>query len=325
MSIVRSLIAFVFVGLACLTSGLRNRVDRAPSPYEGWQKGKTDLVCMKKWSKGWVGYSEHKYCLVDLNKVVQASKKGVKTKTYKMTFSKSWGPCESEFDTSMKLCSLKGKQDVRVSYSTKVDVAKACMVRDKVFKPDGKTPIPVLTAAVHAIECNRMIDRKPKIMGKFATTSTTTTTASTTSVVTTTVPTAEISAITDVSEKDGTEGSVDEDEVDVSEESSDPEDELDEIIDEVSTTIEDVTEDASEEVNTSEESDEESDEQSDEESDNEESDEASDEEADEQSDEESDNLEFEVDKDEDQEPAQSVDVDHEELVDAVEKENLNQD
>merc|ERR1712061_629727 len=117
---------------------------------------------MGKWEKNKKLVSFDKYCLVDLdeihnelwNREEEYSELSTRTEGYQMKLL-GMGNCESKMKKgSMRLCSLKGTpgQDVRLSYSSKVYVPKACMHRTQSDDPDLKG-VDILTAAVSLSEC----------------------------------------------------------------------------------------------------------------------------------------------------------------------------
>merc|ERR1712217_473240 len=97
--------------------------------YKGWEIGKKQLVCMKKWEKNKKLVSFDKYCLVDLdeihnelwNREEEYSELSTRTKGYSMKLF-GMGKCGSIMSKSvLGLCSLKGTpgEDVRLSYSSR--------------------------------------------------------------------------------------------------------------------------------------------------------------------------------------------------------------
>jgi hypothetical protein len=123
-------------------------------------------ICARKWKKFSKRYLD-KWCLVSSGEAREAAAGFVQAEKRGGVSTRSWIRVEPDVANcisadnphQMKLCSMKGKADFRVSLRTMVEVPKSCFALDNaiVSHRRGKTEITVLEPAVDATECTGML------------------------------------------------------------------------------------------------------------------------------------------------------------------------
>jgi hypothetical protein len=132
-----------------------------------WSMGDR-FICVLKWEKAQWG---HKYtgktCLANLDdvfkgqEVIEAARaKGKDTPLMKGT--KDFNHCQSSKEPwTLKLCPLKGKSDVRLSYSSKVHVPKSAFFGPQLIGPTSKT-LPMVKVAVDLNDLKKEMGKLPE-------------------------------------------------------------------------------------------------------------------------------------------------------------------
>jgi hypothetical protein len=157
----------LIVALACLgfTAGARVKThlqQQQSATAVPWSKGQI-FICMQKWEKGSKKFKDE-FCLADFAKVLVGNEKiqearGAGKKTPKIMVAKSMSKCEAKsLPHRMKVCNLKGKEDIRLSYKEKVHIPKSCFLKIiRTHTGGGGSAIPLLEAAVERDECLDML------------------------------------------------------------------------------------------------------------------------------------------------------------------------
>jgi hypothetical protein len=96
-------------------------------------------MCIQKYDKQWNQFRDD-WCLARLKDVEAGMALLKKRATPMMVASSNVMKCQATGDThTMKVCPVKGKEDIRISYSQKIHVPKSCMSKTvETFKGGNK-------------------------------------------------------------------------------------------------------------------------------------------------------------------------------------------
>lgn len=158
--------------------GALNAGNSGPSDQIYWDEGDT-FICTQKWEKKSAKFTGH-FCLVNLEHIQKATEsilaaqaKGKATPRFR---AGDPSMCVSRSQPQrMKVCNLKGKEDMRVHYSARLAVPQSCFrvpTRGKMFQKVGeqtgvKGELPIFKAALDADLCNQEFNKPVADQGKL--------------------------------------------------------------------------------------------------------------------------------------------------------------